>query len=157
MCKIRKFSWGGGIVVDVGCGLGGLLQHIQADKRVGLDASENVIMAARELGDGSVDFKTGSFYDIEESNVDYLVTLGFMHGSRESTWIHPYREAAEKNHVRHFIVDTVPEEGTSHFLDWSKIMPENYKRTEMMGPFLGGRYVEVWSRKVPVEEKQNGI
>lgn len=133
-------------VVDIGCGLGGVLQHIKADKRIGLDLHEEVIMAARELSDGTIVYKTGSFDALTESPVDYLVTLNFMHGGTEATWEAPYHTAAERNDVRHFIVDTVPAEGGSHCLDWSRILPDNYKRIERFGPFLGGRYVEVWEK-----------
>lgn len=134
-------------VVDIGCGLGGLLQHIKADKRIGLDESERVIRAANELSDGKITFKTGSFDELTEKPVDYLVTLNFMHGGTESTWIRPYHMVAEQNDVWHFVVDTVPAKGKSHFLDWSKILPDNYKRIEKLGPFLSGRYVEIWEKQ----------
>lgn len=137
-------------IVDIGCGLGEILQHVKADKKIGLDMQEEVIMAARELNDGSVHLETGSFDELTEKPIDYLVTLGFMHGGTESVWIEPYRKTAEKNDVRHFIVDTVPDQAfgpTVHFLDWRKIMPDNYKRIERLGPFLSGRYLEIWEKQ----------
>ena len=91
-------------------------------------------------------YRTGSFDALVEKPVDYLVTLNFMHGGTEETWREPYHTAAVRNDIGHFIVDTVPEEGGSHFLNWAKILPENYRRVERLGPFLGGRYVEVWER-----------
>ena len=136
-----------GTVVDIGCGLGGLLRHIKAPVRIGIDVHEEVINAAKELENGTIVYRVGSFREIEEPSVDYLITLGFMHGGTEETWIKPYQEAAEKHNVQHFVVDTVPEEGTSHFLDWEKILPSNYKRIEHMGPFLGGRCVEIWEKQ----------
>lgn len=138
---------GGKSVVDIGCGLGEILQHVEADRRIGLDASEEVIMAARELSDKTITFETGSFDELTEKAIDYLVTLGFMHGGTESTWVRPYHMVAKQNDVLHFIVDTVPAKEKSHCLDWSKIMPDNYKRIERLGPFLGGRYVEVWEKQ----------
>ena len=137
---------GGGTVVEIGCGLGGVLQHIKAERRIGLDLHEEVILAARELGRGRIDFRTGSFDDLEEKPVDYLITLNFMHGSAEETWVKPYCMAAQRNEVRHFIVDTVPAVDGSHCLDWAKILPAHYKRIERLGPFYGGRYVEVWKK-----------
>jgi len=134
-------------VVDIGCGLGGLLRHIDADKRIGLDIHKEVIMAARELGGDGIVYRKGSFEDVAEDSVDYFVTLNFMHGGTEDTWIEPYRKAAERNHVLHFMVDTVPSGGGSHFLDWERILPGNYKRTERLGTFSGGRYLEVWERQ----------
>ena len=134
-------------VVDIGCGLGGLLRHIKASVRIGIDLHEEVINAARELDSEKITYRVGSFDEIEELSVDYLITLGFTHGGTEETWIKPYQEAAEKHNVRHFVVDTVPEEGTSHFLEWGKILPKNYQKIKNMGPFLGGRCVEIWEKQ----------
>lgn len=136
-------------IVDIGCGLGGILRHVRAERKIGIDLHEEVILAARELSDGTITYKTGSFDALTEKPIDYLVTLNFMHGGTEATWTKPYHTAAEQNDVRHFIVDTVPAEGGSHLLDWRKILPEDYQRVERLGPFLSGRYVEVW-------EKQSG-
>lgn len=74
-----------------------------------------------------------------------------MHGRVESQWKETYHMAAIKNDVQHFIVDTVPDKvfgSNVHFLDWSKILPENYKLIESFGPFLSGRYVEVWEKQI---------
>ena len=134
-------------VIDIGCGLGELLRHLNAETRIGLDAHEEEIMAASALNHGNIIYKTGSFNEVVgEKNVDYLVTLGFTHGSPEETWRTPYHTIAEKNDIKNFIVDTVPAEGASHFLDFSKILPSNYTKIETLGPFLSGRYVEVWHK-----------
>lgn len=134
-------------VIDIGCGLGGLLQHINADEKIGVDIHKEVILAARKLCNDSTEYRVGSFNDVTGENIiDYLITFGFTHGGTEKTWIEPYHTIAEKNDVRHFVVDTVPEDGPSHFLDYSKIIPENYRLIDKMGPFLGGRCVEVWKK-----------
>ncbi len=143
-------------VVDIGCGLGGVLQHCRAPEKIGIDLHEEVILAARELSGGAVTYRTGSFDALTEKPVDYLITLNFMHGGTEDTWRKPYHTAAERNDVRHFIVDTVPAEGGSHFLDWSRILPDHYKRIERFGPFLGGRYVEVWEKQTGMESAGDG-
>lgn len=137
-------------VVDIGCGLGEILQHIKADKKLGLDLGEEVLMAARELHGGEIDFKAGSFGELTEKPIDYLITLNFMHGRSETEWRELYRAAAVQNDVRHFVVDTVPDKAfgpSTHCLDWSKILPDNYKRIERFGPLLSGRHIEVWERQ----------
>ena len=137
-------------VVDIGCGLGEILRHIKADKKIGLDLQEEVIMAARELNGGKIDFLAGSFGELTEHPIDYLITLNFMHGRTEEEWAETYHTAAVQNDVAHFVVDTVPEKvfgPTTHSLDWGKILPDNYQRAERLGPFLSGRYVEVWERQ----------
>ena len=137
-------------VVDIGCGLGEILQHIKADKKIGLDLQEEVLQAARELNSGEIDFVVGSFGELIENPIDYLITLNFMHGGTEDEWMEIYHTAAIQNEVGHFVVDTVPEkafDSATHSLDWSKILPDNYKRIKRLGPFLSGRYVEIWERQ----------
>lgn len=135
-------------VVDIGCGLGGLLQHIEADTKIGLDIHEDVILAARKLNGKDIIFRTGSFDEVQgEEEVDYLVTLGFTHGGTEQVWREPYHLIAQNNDIRHFIVDTVPEDGPSHFLNYREILPENYVMIDRMGPFLGGRCIEIWEKR----------
>ena len=135
-------------VVDIGCGLGDLLRHIDADIKIGIDLHEEVITAAKTLNDKAITYKVGSFNDITgEKDIDYLITLNFTHGGTEKVWKESYHAIARENDIRHFIVDTVPENGPTHFLNYSEILPENYKMIERMGPFLGGRHVEVWAKE----------
>lgn len=139
-------------VVDIGCGLGGLLRHINAATRIGIDMHEEVISAARKLSDRSIKYSVGCLGEVineidGKKQIDYLITFGFTHGSREEKWIPLYRNVAEKHNIKHFAVDTVPEDGPSHFLDYRKILPENYTLIERMGPFLGGRCVEIWEKR----------
>lgn len=135
-------------VVDIGCGLGEILRHVGKDrKRIGFDLSQEVITAARTFGE-DIEYHVGSFDSVEIPGcVDYLITLGFMHGSREDTWRDCYHKIAEKNDIRHFVVDTLPETENSHYLDFTKILPANYKRIERMGPYLSGRYIEIYEKE----------
>lgn len=135
-------------VVDIGCGLGFLLQHVEADTRIGIDIHEDVILAAKELSGKTIAYQVGSFSEvIEEEGIDYLITLNFTHGGTEQIWKESYHMIAQKNDIRHFIVDTVPEDGPSHFLNYREILPGNYIMTDRMGPFLGGRCVEIWEKQ----------
>ena len=132
-------------VVDIGCGLGEMLRRIKAENRIGMDVHEETIRAAEKLSKGDITYRVGSFQELQiEKPIDYLVTLGFMHGGTEETWRMPYRDVANRNHILHFIVDTVPEEGDSHHLNFSDILPDHYRLVDKMGPFLGGRYIEVY-------------
>lgn len=142
------------VVVDVGCGLGELLQHINAGIKVGFDIHEEPVRAARMLNKGNVIYNVGSLDEVNlEEPIDYLITLGFMHGSTEETWKPCYHNAAKRNDIRHFIVDTVPEGyENAHYLDFSKILPEDYKLVDKMGPFLGGRFIEVYGKEKCVKK-----
>lgn len=133
------------VVVDIGCGLGEMLRRIKAADRVGMDVHEETIRAAEQLSKGDITYCVGSFQELQmEKPIDYLVSLGFMHGGTEEAWRMSYRDAAKRNHILHFVVDTVPEEGGSHYLNFSDILPDYYHLVDKMGPFLGDRYIEVY-------------
>lgn len=135
------------VVVDIGCGLGEMLRHIHARVRIGLDLHEEAIRAAKKLSRGDIVFQVGTFDNLQiEESIDYLITLGFMHGGTEKAWKSCYHDVARRNNVKHFIVDTVPEEGNSHFLDFTLILPDEYKLIDRLGPFLAGRYIEVYEK-----------
>lgn len=125
-----------------------MLRHTNAEVRIGFDIHEEAIEAAKILSKGNIIFHTGSFDEVNiKEPIDYLITLGFMHGSTEETWASCYHDIARRNEIKHFIIDTVPEEGGSHFLDFNKILPDDYKLIDKMGPFLGGRFIEVYEKE----------
>lgn len=144
------------VVVDIGCGLGEMLRHINARKRVGFDIHEEPNRVARMLHKGNVIYHVGSFDEVNlEETIEYLITLNFMHGSTEETWRDCYHDIAKRNDIRHILIDTVPEGyNGAHYLNFSMILPDNYKLIDKMGPFLGGRFIEVYEKKV--ESKLKG-
>ena len=71
-------------------------------------------------------------------------------GGAEDEWREIYRSTALRNDIRHFIVDVFPvkvDDPTTYSLDWSLILPDNYKRIERFGPFLGEKFMEVWEKQ----------
>ena len=135
------------VVIDIGCGLGELLRHTKAKRRIGLDLSREVIEAAAVLG-GDISYITGSFEHVEVFEpIDYLITLNFMHGGTNEAWVPHYTDVIRRNDIRHLIVDTVPDNGASHRLEFEKILPPEYQMIDRMGPFLGDRYIEVYKKE----------
>lgn len=134
--------------MDVGCGLGEMLRHIKAENRLGVDVQNDVIEVAKMLSKTDIAYKVGSFDAVDMAEpIDYLVSVGFTHGSTEEILRPCYYDVAQRNNVKHFVVDTVPEgyDG-AHYIDYSITLPENYKLIEKMGPFLGGRIIEVYEK-----------
>ena len=134
------------VVVDIGCGLGDMLRHTDAKVKIGMDIHDDVLEAAMTL-DGDIQYIQGSFEELKvEGPIDYVTSFGFMHGGTDERWSIPYQSAAENNDIRHFIVDVYPEDGTTHQLHFENILPDNYKKIEQMGPYLGGRIIEVYEK-----------
>lgn len=134
------------LVVDIGCGLGEIIRHIQAKRRIGIDIQQEVVLAAKFLDKTKeIEFRKGSGSELGSHQViDYLITLGFMHGSNEDVWRPIYHKMIQENQIKHIIVDTLPAREDSYLLDFSKILPESFMLEEQMGSFLAGRFVLVY-------------
>ena len=136
------------VVIDIGCGLGELLRSLRGiPVRVGYDVNRNVLDAAKALND-HIRFEQGSFSEVKmEQPIDFLVTMNFMHGSPEEVWRPRYHEITRRNEIRHFIVDTLVGREEGYSLDFRRILPENYKRIDRLGPFRNGRFVEIYEKQ----------
>ncbi len=139
------------LVVDIGCGLGGLLRHIklaETGQGFGYDLSENTIKVAKKLSKSKkLVFQVGTFEQVNfKQTIDYLSALGFMHGSPEEKWKPQFEMLLKRNRIHHIVVDIFPEiqETEQYKLDFSKILPSNFERMQIMGPFTGSKYVEIW-------------
>ncbi|MBQ2934649.1 MAG: class I SAM-dependent methyltransferase [Lachnospiraceae bacterium] len=139
---------GADTVVDIGCGLGEVLRNISAPQRIGLDECGICIEVAKKLDKTKrIQYVQGSFNDLKvQDTIDYVITLGFMHGSREDIWKSAYHRCASENDAKAFIVDVLPESDSTYCLDFSLILPENYVLKEKMGPFLSGRWLYVYEK-----------
>jgi len=92
-------------VVEVGCGLGGILSRIKAERRHGYDRDPAVIRAARFLHGRSTQFAVGGFEQIKERNIDVLIAVNWMHEfppEQIERWIVPLLPA-----VRYLLVDAI--------------------------------------------------
>jgi hypothetical protein len=66
-------------VVEVGCGLGGILSHIKAVNRYGYDVDGGVIRAARLLHGKRITFIHGDLSTVSLRNVDVLILVNWIH------------------------------------------------------------------------------
>lgn len=67
-------------VVEVGCGLGGILARIHAEARHGYDHDPAAIRAARFLHH-DINFTVGGFENIDEKRIDVLIAVNWIHGA----------------------------------------------------------------------------
>ena len=136
-------------IVDVGCGLGEMLRHVNCRERIGFDVEEQSINVARYLDKKrAIDFRVGSFDEVRDLKADILVSLNFMHVKTEDYWKPIYAEVLSKNTFNEIMVDSITEPGTGqHHLDWKKILPSGYEKISEKGQFRFGRVIQVY-RKV---------
>ncbi len=92
-------------VVEVGCGLGGILSRVKAERRHGYDREPAVIRAARFLHGRSVQFTVGGFGQVSDKDIDVLMAVNWMHEfppEQIERWILPLLPT-----VRYFLVDAI--------------------------------------------------
>ena len=67
-------------VVEIGCGLGDLLEKIEANQKIGFDLDENVINAAKFINK-DISFEKGSFANVValNENIDVLILVNWIH------------------------------------------------------------------------------
>jgi SAM-dependent methyltransferase len=92
-------------VVDVGCGLGGTLSQINAERRHGYDRDPAVIRAARILHGRSLTFTVGGFEEVSDKGIDVLMAVNWMHEfppEQVEQWILPLLPD-----IRYLLVDAI--------------------------------------------------
>ena len=136
------------MVVDIGCGLGETLRHIKAEKRLGMDLQAEAINAAKQLHRNTdIEFRIGSFEQLGTGlDIDYLITLGFMHGCPHEVWKPVYHKVCKENNIEYVIVDSTKTTEGSYQLDFSNILPSCYVEEKKIGPLLGGRYLYIYKK-----------
>lgn len=134
-------------VMDVGCGLGEMLRHVNCEKRIGFDVEAESIRAAKYLDKKhDIDFRVGTFDKIRGLNADILVSLNFMHVKKELYWKPIYEVVLKENDFKEIMVDSItPTEG-QHHLNWGEILPDNYQKVKEMGPYRFGRVIQVYRK-----------
>ncbi|MGO9485443.1 MAG: class I SAM-dependent methyltransferase [Rhodomicrobium sp.] len=103
-----------GLVVEAGCGLGDILRHIRAAKRIGYDIDEGVIKAARirNLFE-TVEFRLGSLDCITEHSIDVFIAVNWIHSV-------PRSDIAEMllllvPRARHIVLDRIDDSAHSSY------------------------------------------
>jgi len=133
-----------GTIVEVGCGLGEIVRNIKSHYLYGFDVSDSVIRAAKYLDKkGKVIYKVGSFMEISDLKIDYLVAVNFIHGIASSDLRKLFETVCSKNDIRHLVVDYVKGDGYPFHHDKS-IIPENYKQVYESGMYDFERKIVVY-------------
>lgn len=94
-----------GKIVELGCGIGDLLQNIDGDI-VGYDREQTALDAANNLFP-NIKFKQGSFEEIDEGTIDVLIMVNFLNATEEKTILEGIEAVLNNNKVERFIVDKV--------------------------------------------------
>lgn len=135
-----------GPVVEVGCGLGELLEGLPDGAFEGYDLSESVVRAARSLRPRAT-FVAGSFDDLSGKDADFLITVNFIHEIRPDTLRALYAGVLARNRFARVLVDRVPSGSGYRFAhDFPSMFP-GYRLESCAKGFAGGREILVFSKR----------
>jgi hypothetical protein len=102
------------VVVEVGCGLGEIVNRVKAERKFAYDIDQRVILWAQFLkrfNRSSVEFREGSFDCLAKSELDemdLLITMGWFHTVSDD-WIQDQmRSLLARKRVRYVMVDEFP-------------------------------------------------
>lgn len=124
-------------VVEIGCGLGGILARIRASVRVGYDTDEEVLAGARELYPG-LEFRAGSFEEVSEREIGVAIAVNFMHLIPPESLDPQLRGFVNRCEPRHLFVDEV---GYRHEHDFDDLLSPHYTREWTSREYPHGRRV----------------
>lgn len=93
-------------VIEIGCGLGEIIGNVSNCERVGYDIDEKVVMVAKKLY-RNTHFYMGTFENVKNQKIDYLITVNFIHGISPEELKKIYERLYQNNEIRHFVLDIV--------------------------------------------------
>ncbi len=91
-------------VVEIGCGLGEIIGNIMGCEREAFDLDINVIKAAKRLY-RNTSFQVGTFENIKDQKIDYLITVNFIHVIPSDELKEKYQYLCRNNNIKHIILD----------------------------------------------------
>ena len=134
-------------VVEIGCGLGESLARIKCRNRYGFDTSQQVLKAARiKFCFKGIKFFNGSFDDVLDMNIDYLIAVNFLHDFETEQVKMWFDNILNKNNIQNIIVDELTDENYFCLHKWELILPKEYKQISYINNQIdNGRVIKLFS------------
>lgn len=124
-------------VVDVGCGLGEILDRIHADSKIGIDISPSVISAGKHLFP-HLDLRVGDIFNVKGLDIDLFIAISWLHRYPPHIVGSFFHHLLSNNRVESLIIDRT-QWGHSH--DFSKHL-KDYRNPINIG--MRNRSIQLW-------------
>lgn len=137
-------------VVEVGCGLCNILgnEKLNICKRIGIDMRESIINANKEIWGDKIEFQIGTFDSLKGMNIDYLISVNFLHGIPPKELSDIYQRLFSNNNIQYYIADEVTGNYTyEHAL--KSLLPSSFNLIDSLGPYEsdgGARFIRIYKR-----------
>ena len=103
---IEKNEISEGRIVEVGCGLGDILQEVKWKDKIGYDLDSKVIVAARIMHP-FLRFRVGTFDSILNNKISVLIALNFLHSMDYKAARDRLLSLLDNNDIEMIIVDSI--------------------------------------------------
>lgn len=129
-------------ICEIGCGLGDIIRNTNAKKKIAIDMSREVINCAKTLSKDvadSTEYFVGTldnaaeFLPPQKLDVDYLITIGFVHRIDSNELKREYENLFSRSNVKNVIVDTLDQEN-AHLHDFGYVLPD-YKNKKLVSQY----------------------
>jgi predicted deacetylase len=133
------------LIVEVGCWLGEILNKVQSSDKEGYDIFSDVIQWAKFLNK-KVSYQIWSFEDIKGKDIEFLITVNFIHWIDWDTLEKHYHNITQKNTIQYIIVDEVQDKNYEYNHKFETILPNSYKLHFKQEWFQGERSILVFKK-----------
>ena len=123
------------IVVEVGCGLCEILSNLRCEEKIGIDLEKNVLNAAGKLNRKKIKLICGTFADINEEDITFLLLINFTHNISKEELIDNIKLVTNRSRIEHIIVDEVISKFYKYNHNYREIIPENYELFHSWGTY----------------------
>lgn len=135
------------VVVEIGCGLGEIVRNIKSDCLFGLDVDTNVIRAAKALDTmHRVQYQVGSFQDVKGMNIEYLVTVNFIHDIEPIILKGFYKDLCTENRINKILLDSVTGQGYKYKHNAEEVIPSGFKLVHTSRKYNSDRRILIYQR-----------
>jgi SAM-dependent methyltransferase len=150
---IGKKRMRGGVMVEIGCGLGDILRRIDKKskhtlKLFGFDIGKEEIAAAKYLNkDNNIIFSVGTFNDVPSvvhEDIDCLLALNFIHIMDAVKVKEDFRKLFDKKHVKFVVIDHC--DNTEYTIPFDTLLPDIYNLCYSSETYSNGRTVKIYRR-----------
>lgn len=136
-----------GTILEIWCWLGEILSKIKSPNKYGFDTALEVINAAKKLYPSS-NYSVGTFDTIKGYEIDYLITVNFIHAILPEELKSYYATLCRDNTIKTIIVDELHNNNNYRFNhNFSEILPSDYVCIKSSPYFVGNRKIVVFKRK----------
>lgn len=143
------------IVVEVGAGIGEIIQNISKNKagKYAYDINFRNIKASRIMNPG-INYQKGTFEDVKIGKIDCFIMVNFIHLLSEEILSEQIKAVLQKNDVSLFVMDTFNNNENTCYTyshDGNKLFDDEYYLQYKSRGFQASgdarRYIEYWVKK----------